>query len=413
MYDFHPYFTNDGSVGLYNTSYNDIYHSATGALTEAMEKFIFPVDFDLLLKKDKINVLDICYGIGYNTKSFLNFLYEKFFRKSYFMCNYYETIYTNNIWHGGKGNVSIYGDNIFNKISIDTVDNDEILFFISPFLKTGVKTFSNNDIDFDYPNIDKFLQDKGTNIVPKINELINFLILDKIAQFLPKFTDNTVFNDILSDKTYNKFLEGKIKGLYQNLYKSDDKSTFGSAKWLNLHNIYYKYLSKHYKNDLKAYKLQDINFRPHVADAREFIKNTKKSYDLIFLDAFTPSKCPCLWSLEFFKELFNHLNEDGMLLTYSMAAPVRNAMTLAGFCVGNNFNPRTGKNIGTIAVKNPALLKYPLSEFDFGLLKTKSGIVYRDENLMSQNEAIIEARNLEVKNSNLISSSQYKKSKLL
>ena len=75
MYEFHPYFTNDGSVGLYSPDFDDIYHSSTGALTEAYEKFIMPVNMDELLKKDEIKVLDICYGIGYNSKSFLNFIF--------------------------------------------------------------------------------------------------------------------------------------------------------------------------------------------------------------------------------------------------------------------------------------------------------------------------------------------------
>ena len=57
MYEFHPYFTNDGSVGLFNTDFDDIYHSATGALTEAYEKLIYPVDFDSLLKKKWIKGL--------------------------------------------------------------------------------------------------------------------------------------------------------------------------------------------------------------------------------------------------------------------------------------------------------------------------------------------------------------------
>ena len=83
MYEFHPYFTNDGSVGLYSPEFNDIYHSATGALTEAYEKFILPVDMKNLLKKDSIKVLDICYGIGYNSKSFLNFIFEKYFSKNF------------------------------------------------------------------------------------------------------------------------------------------------------------------------------------------------------------------------------------------------------------------------------------------------------------------------------------------
>lgn len=83
MYEFHPYFTNDGSVGLYSPEFNDIYHSATGALTEAYEKFILPVDMKNLLKKDSIKVLDICYGIGYNSKSFLNFIFGKIFFKKF------------------------------------------------------------------------------------------------------------------------------------------------------------------------------------------------------------------------------------------------------------------------------------------------------------------------------------------
>ena len=35
MYVLYPYFTNDGSVGLFSPEANDIYHSTYGALTEA------------------------------------------------------------------------------------------------------------------------------------------------------------------------------------------------------------------------------------------------------------------------------------------------------------------------------------------------------------------------------------------
>ena len=101
-----------------------------------------------------------------------------------------------------------------------------------------------------------------------------------------------------------------------------------------------------------------------------------------------------------------------MLLTYSMSASVRSAMIEAGFYIGNNFSTRENKNIGTIAVKNPSLIKYPLSEFDLGLLKTKAGIFYRDENLTAQNDAIIKAHKIEVENSDKISRSQYVKQNL-
>ena len=78
MYKLYPYFTNDGSVGLFSPDADDIYHSTYGALTEAYEKFILPADFEKYFSNhNKIKILDICFGIGYNTKSFLNYFYEK------------------------------------------------------------------------------------------------------------------------------------------------------------------------------------------------------------------------------------------------------------------------------------------------------------------------------------------------
>ena len=82
MYELYPYFTNDGSVGLYSPKDDDIYHSTYGALTEAYEKFILPANFDEYFKNNnEIKILDICFGIGYNTKSFLNYFFEKFQKK--------------------------------------------------------------------------------------------------------------------------------------------------------------------------------------------------------------------------------------------------------------------------------------------------------------------------------------------
>ena len=78
MYELHPYFTNDGSVGLFSPEADDIYHSTYGALSEAYEKFVLPANLEnFFANNSEIKVLDICYGIGYNSKSFLNFLIDK------------------------------------------------------------------------------------------------------------------------------------------------------------------------------------------------------------------------------------------------------------------------------------------------------------------------------------------------
>ena len=46
MRDYEPYFTEDGSIGLYSYADKDVYHSKFGALTEAWEKFILPANLD-------------------------------------------------------------------------------------------------------------------------------------------------------------------------------------------------------------------------------------------------------------------------------------------------------------------------------------------------------------------------------
>ena len=53
MYKLFPYFTNDGSVGLFSPDADDIYHSTYGALTEAYEKFILPSNLKNFLKNSR------------------------------------------------------------------------------------------------------------------------------------------------------------------------------------------------------------------------------------------------------------------------------------------------------------------------------------------------------------------------
>ena len=40
MRDYEPYYTEDGSIGLYSYADKDVFHSKYGALTEAWEKFV-------------------------------------------------------------------------------------------------------------------------------------------------------------------------------------------------------------------------------------------------------------------------------------------------------------------------------------------------------------------------------------
>ena len=100
--------TMDGSCGLYNHSIGDIYHSSYGALTEAKEKFVKPLNFHKnFSQKNEIRVLDICTGIGYNTKAFLN--------------HFFNTKQAQQT-----------------KVHIDALEIDKKLVLISPFIKDGI-----------------------------------------------------------------------------------------------------------------------------------------------------------------------------------------------------------------------------------------------------------------------------------
>lgn len=423
MNEFMPYITADGSVGLYNSEFQDIYHSATGALSEAYDKFILPINFEILLSKDNIKILDICYGIGYNTKAFLNTIYKNYFSNEKLIkifnknnsqnFNNIAPIYTDNTKTKepkilSVNNGPIYTNNILNRISITALDTNEILFGISPFIKSYVKNPQkiNKKLIID-KNLNKYFVNKRKS-APKINNIINYFIYDKTLKALPDVYCNHNLLGILNNKSYKNIFNKSLNGIFH-VFELEEHITEPKFKdYLNLHNIYYRYLSKRYKIALNTLKLNDITFKPVIGDARDYIKNDNNTYNIIFLDAFSPNKCPCLWSYEFFKALYDRLKDDGMLLTYSVSAPVRNAMIEAGFYIGNNIVE--GKVIGTICTKNSHLIKQPLSEFDLGLLKTKAGIFYRDKNLTSQNEAIIALRNSEVNNSDKMSTTQYKKS---
>ena len=62
--------TKDGSFTLKSYKYNECYHSSEGALTESLYKHVLP-GYTAAEKFDyyggEIRILDICFGLGYNT----------------------------------------------------------------------------------------------------------------------------------------------------------------------------------------------------------------------------------------------------------------------------------------------------------------------------------------------------------
>lgn len=73
--------TNDGSNTLFSKEYNQHYHSCRdGALNESLIKHIIPA-LNYHQQKQKLVILDICFGLGYNTLATLYYLKKQKLQK--------------------------------------------------------------------------------------------------------------------------------------------------------------------------------------------------------------------------------------------------------------------------------------------------------------------------------------------
>jgi tRNA U34 5-methylaminomethyl-2-thiouridine-forming methyltransferase MnmC len=155
---------------------------------------------------------------------------------------------------------------------------------------------------------------------------------------------------------------------------------------------------------------QNLKAHLFIEDARLSILKIapmKFEADAIFLDPFSPPKCPQLWTVEFLGLIAKCLNCQGRIATYSCSAAVRSALRLAGLKIGANFCLGR-RSPGTIASFTEEDL-VPLSAREIEHLKTRAAIPYRDPNLRDPADIIKQRRVEEQKTSNLEPTSQWKK----
>ena len=186
------------------------------------------------------------------------------------------------------------------------------------------------------------------------------------------------------------------------------KETLGAALFIEnpikSFNIVKKAIEdKLYNEGILVYKSlnEEINDRItiniYIDDARDVIKRFEKKYDAVFLDPFSPLKSPELYTIEFFLILKNLLKNDGFILTYTSAAPVRAAMIQTDLYIGEGplFGRKKG---GTVASKNPEFIKKSLSYADERMIAlSDAGIPFRDSKLNETSDKIIKRRDEERK----------------
>lgn len=147
-----------------------------------------------------------------------------------------------------------------------------------------------------------------------------------------------------------------------------------------------------------------------IGDARATIQQvyqTRFQADAIFLDPFSATKCPQLWTVEFLAIVAQCLTPQGRLATYSCAAAVRTALALAGLNIGSTRGVGR-RSPGTLA-SFADLEQYPLSEKEQQHLQTRAGIPYRDPLLLDDTTVICSRRQTEQQSSDLEPTSQWKK----
>lgn len=74
--DFAPQLTADGSFTFFSPDFGEAFHSQYGARQEAQMKFVEPTGLKLKAKNQSLRLLDVCYGLGYNSAAALAAIWE-------------------------------------------------------------------------------------------------------------------------------------------------------------------------------------------------------------------------------------------------------------------------------------------------------------------------------------------------
>ena len=142
-------------------------------------------------------------------------------------------------------------------------------------------------------------------------------------------------------------------------------------------------------------------------DARDRIQSLQSSqagrFDLVLLDAFSPRRCPELWTSDFLEKLANLLAPEGRLITYCAAASVRASLAAAGLNLANLRASALGAEDpwgerwsgGTIASPGPLPTSDchgPLSPMEVEHLATRAAEPYRDPDGSAEAATILARR---------------------
>jgi len=128
----------------------------------------------------------------------------------------------------------------------------------------------------------------------------------------------------------------------------NDESVLGDLQDINAEFEHYHIIKEAAAN--KHYAKDGIHIEIVMGNALDTIKNLDNQFDAVFLDPFSPKKCPELWTQEFFEDIKKQMKPGSLMATYSCATLVRQNLRDVGFHVLNG--PIFGRKApSTLALK--------------------------------------------------------------
>ncbi|MAE42871.1 hypothetical protein CMO93_03800 [Candidatus Woesearchaeota archaeon] len=167
--------TKDNSITFRNEKYDETYHSTSGALEEAFEKFAKPCKL-----KDGVKILDVCFGLGYNSLAAISLADVEIIaleNDSLIL----EKIQYNNIFNNEKNN---YNDKTIKNINL--IKNYEKIK-----LATKNLFYKDNKVKI------KIILEDARNTIKKLNEKFDVVFLDPFSpKNCPELWTEEFFRDI-------------------------------------------------------------------------------------------------------------------------------------------------------------------------------------------------------------------------
>ncbi len=146
--------------------------------------------------------------------------------------------------------------------------------------------------------------------------------------------------------TFLETLKQNIKINYTSIEKYpltlDEYNKLNYFKLLNIKDttIINKF-KKYWNTDIEI--SEKFNLKKIEEDFINF--NFCKKYDLIFFDAFAPNIQPKLWTKNIFNKIHNNLNDNGIIVTYSVNGEVKRILKSLNFKIEQPDGPPGKRNM--------------------------------------------------------------------